>query len=221
MQNIKLVIFDLDGTLLNTISDLAHSTNYALEKNGFPVHPIEAYRFFIGNGINKLFERALPEHEKTEKNIMLIRESFLPYYDIHNMDYTMPYEGIHSLLKSLQSKGLMLAVASNKYHSATEKMIKKSLPDISFIAVFGQREGIPVKPDPAIVYDILETANISPKEAVYIGDSGVDMQTASNSGVISIGVTWGFRPREELEASGANFIADSTTDIIDIISGVI
>ena len=214
MHSIKLVIFDLDGTLLNTISDLAHSTNFALEQNGFSGHPIEAYKFFVGNGINKLFERALPEGKKTEVNIAQVRKSFLPYYDEHNTDFTKPYEGIHELLLTLQSKGCMLAVASNKYQTATEKLIKYSFSDISFAAVFGQRENIPVKPDPAIVYDILKITNVSPEDAIYIGDSGVDMQTASNSGIFSIGVTWGFRPRTELETAGADFIADTTAEIL-------
>ena len=216
MHNIKLAIFDLDGTLLNTISDLAHSANFALQQNGFPGHPIEAYNFFVGNGINKLFERALPENEKTEANILRIRKSFIPYYDEHNTDYTKPYEGICELLMTLQSKGYMLAVASNKYQAATEKLIKKLFPDISFTAIFGQREGVQIKPDPSIVYDILKIANVTPKETIYVGDSGVDMQTASNSGVFSIGVTWGFRPRKELETAGADYIADCTTEILNI-----
>ena len=214
MKNIKLVIFDLDGTLLDTISDLAHSTNFALEQNGFPTHPVEAYKLFVGNGINKLFERALPESEKTEENIMRVRKSFIPYYDEHNTDFTKPYEGINELLQTLQSKGCMLAVASNKYHAATEKLIKYSFPNILFAAVSGQRENVPVKPDPAIVYDILKITDISPEEAIYIGDSGVDMQTALNSGIFSIGVTWGFRPRAELEAAGADYIADTTAEIL-------
>ena len=213
MQKIKLAIFDLDGTLLNTISDLAHSTNYALINNGFPDHPIESYRFFIGNGINKLFERALPENNKTEENIKRIRETFLPYYDLHYADYTKPYDGIHDLLKMLQSKDIMLAVASNKYQSATEELIKIMFPDIFFIAISGQREGTPIKPDPTIVKDILKIANVSAEETIYIGDSGVDMQTAANSNVTSIGVTWGFRPLEELKAAGANLIANTPADI--------
>ena len=214
MHSIKLVIFDLDGTLLNTISDLAHSSNFALEQNGFPGHPIEAYKFFVGNGINKLIERALPENEKSEENITRVKNSFRTYYDEHNTDYTIPYEGINELLITLQSYGCILAVASNKYQAATEKLIRYSFPDISFAAVFGQRENVPVKPDPAIVYDILKITDISPEEAFYIGDSGVDMQTALNSGIFSIGVTWGFRPRAELEAAGADYIADTTAEIL-------
>jgi phosphoglycolate phosphatase len=217
MQCTKLIIFDLDGTLLNTISDLAHSTNHALEKNGFPAHPIEAYKYFVGNGINKLFERALPEGEKTEENITKIRKSFLPYYDNHNTKYTEPYEGVPELLHILKSKGLKMAVASNKYQQATEKLINKYFPEISFTSVLGQREGIPAKPDPSVVFEILKIAGIPTAETLYVGDSGVDMKTAINSGVTSIGVTWGFRPRSELETNGAVYIADSTTDILNLI----
>lgn len=218
MRQIKLIIFDLDGTLLNTISDLAHSTNYALEQNGFPGHPVEAYNYFVGNGINKLFERALPENKKTAEYVTRIREIFLPYYDKHNTDYTKPYNGIHELLKTLQSEGYMLAVASNKYQLATEKLIRHLFPDITFTAVFGQREGVPVKPDPTIVRDILNIAGISTKETLYVGDSGVDMQTAINSEITSIGVTWGFRPREELQTNGADYIVDSPSEILRIIN---
>ena len=214
MQTLRLAIFDLDGTLLNTISDLAHSTNYALEKNGFPTHTIESYKRFVGNGINKLFERALPENERTVENIAKVRAVFLPYYDIHNTDFTEPYEGIYELLKELQSRGILLAVASNKYQTATEKLISAIFPDIKFAAVLGQREGIPVKPDPAIVHDIFKITSASPDETIYIGDSGVDMQTASNGGITSIGVTWGFRSREELVTSGACHIVDSAADIL-------
>ena len=214
MQQTKLIIFDLDGTLLNTISDLARSTNYALEKNGFPQYPVEVYKYFVGNGINNLFERALPDHEKTEENI---RNVFLPYYDAHNTEYTEPYEGISGLLDFLQQEGIKTAVASNKYQKATEKLIDRYFPEITFTSVFGQREGIPVKPDPAIVYETLRMADIPASETLYVGDSGVDMQTASNSGVASVGVTWGFRPRSELEAYGAVHIADSAKDILRLV----
>lgn len=217
MNHLKLAIFDLDGTLLNTLSDLAHSANYALDKCGFNVHPVEEYKFFIGNGITKLLERILPENQITEPVIAQIKELFLSYYEEHNTDYTVPYEGIPELLKSLQSNGLLLAVASNKYQKATEKLIRLFFPDTAFTAVFGQREGIPVKPNPAIVNDILAIAGLTPEEAIYIGDSGVDMETAANSSMVSIGVTWGFRP-EELKTAGAHYIAETPDDISDIIN---
>lgn len=195
----KIVIFDLDGTLLNTIADLAAATNQALQHFGFPTHPTEAYRFFVGNGINKLFEQALPEEERTEQNVLRIRSRFLPYYDEHNADFSTPYPGIPEVLYALQSHGIRLAVASNKYQSATQKLIAHYFPTLRFEAVLGQREGIPVKPDPTIVNDILHATGLSATDALYVGDSGVDMQTALRAGVDAVGVTWGFRPRTELE----------------------
>lgn len=196
----KLVIFDLDGTLLNTIADLATATNQALKHYGYPIHEVDAYRFFVGNGINKLFERALPEGERTEENILKIRSRFVPYYDVHNADLSRPYPGIPELLKALQQKGIMIAVASNKYQAATRKLIAHYFPEINFIEVLGQREGIPAKPDPGIVHDIIAKAGVKQEEVLYVGDSNVDMQTAHNAGVTAVGVAWGFRPRTELEA---------------------
>lgn len=209
----KLIIFDLDGTLLNTIADLANSTNHALKTLGYPTHEADAYNFMVGNGINKLFERALPEGEKSEENVLRVRNEFLPHYDLHNADESRPYPGIPELLKALQADGKLIAVASNKYQAATRKLIERYFPDIHFTAVFGQREGVNVKPDPTIVNDILAIAGISKEETLYVGDSGVDMQTAINSGVTSCGVTWGFRPRTELESFHPNYIVDKAEEI--------
>ena len=194
----KLVIFDLDGTLLNTIADLAHSTNYALNKLGYPTHEIEKYNFMVGNGIDKLFERALPEEEKSKENVLRVRKEFVPYYDIHNADD-------------------QIAVASNKYQAATQKLVDHYFPEIHFTAVFGQREGVKVKPDPIIVSDILEVAKVAKEEVLYVGDSGVDMQTAANAGVTACGVTWGFRPRTELEEFNPSYIADTAGEIKKLI----
>ena len=120
----KLVIFDLDGTLLDTIADLSASANHALKQLGYPTHPVDVIRTFVGNGINKLLERALPIHEQTEENVIRMRSHFVPYYDVHNADLSQPYPGIVALLEELQAKGLMIAVASNKYQEATEKLVK-------------------------------------------------------------------------------------------------
>lgn len=204
----RLVIFDLDGTLLNTIADLANSTNHALNQLGYPTHEPEEYNFMVGNGINKLFERALPEGEKTEENVLRVRREFIPYYDQHNADESRPYPGIPELLETLQAKGIQLAVASNKYQAATEKLIAHYFPNIKFIAVFGQRDGVNVKPDPTIVEDILRISGTPKKEVLYVGDSGVDMQTARNAGVTACGVTWGFRPLAELESFNPRYIID-------------
>ena len=210
----KLVIFDLDGTLLNTIADLAAATNYALQACGYPTHDTDAYRFFVGTGINKLFERALPEGSRSKENVMKIRSLFVPYYNEHNADLSRPYPGIENLLETLQKKGYMLAVASNKYHEATQKLIKQYFPRINFLAILGQRENIPAKPDPQVVYEIMEKAGVERNEVVYIGDSSVDMQTGANAGVTTIGVCWGFRPRTELEAYNPSLIAEQAEDIL-------
>lgn len=209
----KLVIFDLDGTLLNTIADLAHSTNYALNKLGYPTHEIEKYNFMVGNGIDKLFERALPEGEKSKENVLRVRKEFVPYYDIHNADDSRPYPGIPELLSYLQDAGIQITVASNKYQAATQKLIDHYFPEIHFTAVFGQREGIKVKPDPTVVFDILEVAKVTKEEVLYVGDSGVDMQTAANARVTACGVTWGFRPRAELEEFSPQYIVDTAEEV--------
>ncbi|MBP3715441.1 MAG: HAD family hydrolase [Phocaeicola sp.] len=210
----KLIIFDLDGTLLNTIADLASATNHALAANGYPQHGTEEYRFFVGNGINKLFERALPDGEKTETNVLRIRQSFIPYYDVHCADLTRPYPGIPELLNTLQQKGIQIAVASNKYQRATGKLIPHFFPDIRFTAILGQREGIPRKPDPQIVHEIIKLAGVQPEDVLYVGDSNVDMQTALHAKVDGIGVTWGFRPRTELEEGHPYAIIDKASDLL-------
>ncbi|BEG97979.1 HAD family hydrolase [Bacteroides sedimenti] len=214
----KLVIFDLDGTLLNTIADLAQSTNYALKECGFPEHEEEEYKYFVGNGIYKLFERALPESEKSEENIANVRKHFLIHYGVHNMDHSCPYPGIMNLLENLHKKGLKLAVASNKYQAATERLIKHYFSEIPFVAVFGQREGVKAKPDPTIVEDILAIFPVDKKDVLYVGDTGIDMQTALNAGITAAGVTWGFRQRAELEQYSPAYIVNQAEEILELIS---
>lgn len=210
----RLIIFDLDGTLLNTIADLAQSTNHALTQLGFPTHEESAYNFMVGNGINKLFERALPEGEKSEENVLRMREEFIHYYDQHNADKSRPYPGIPELLQELHQQGKMLAVASNKYQSATRKLVQHYFSAIPFVAVYGQREGVTPKPDPTIIFDILQHTKTTKEEVLYVGDSGVDMQTAIRAGVTACGVTWGFRPRTELEAFNPDYIVEGAEEIL-------
>lgn len=209
----KLAIFDLDGTLLNTIADLAAATNYALREQGYPEHKTDAYLYFVGNGINKLFERALPEGRKSQDNILKTRGLFVPFYDQHNTDLSVPYDGIQDVLQRLQAQGMMLAVASNKYDTATKKLISYYFPTIKFVAVLGQREQVPTKPDPSVVYEIIDQANVKKEDVVYIGDSGVDMQTGKNAGVCTVGVSWGFRPKTELESYQPAYIADNREEL--------
>lgn len=213
----KLIIFDLDGTLINTIADLGTCTNYALEKLGYPTHDIESYKFRVGNGINNLFRRSLPEGAKTDENVLRVRREFIPYYNAHNTDLSRPYPGMVELLEALQTEGILLAVASNKYQEATTKIIGELYPSIRFSAVLGQREGINIKPDPQIVFDILQATGVDKAGVLYVGDSGVDMQTGLNAGVETCGVTWGFRPRTELEPFHPQHIVDSVEELRQII----
>ena len=213
----KLVIFDLDGTLLNTISDLAAATNQALAKLHYPCHEEPAYLRFVGNGINKLFERALPEAARTEQNVRRVRELFVPYYNEHGTDLTRPYAGITQLLLQLQQCGLKLAVASNKYQAATTELVKHYFPQIAFSAVLGQREGLPTKPDPLFVQEILTQTGVCPADTLYVGDSDVDMQTAHNAGVDACAVTWGFRTQAELEAYHPRYVVHAPHEILAIV----
>lgn len=213
----SLVVFDLDGTLLNTIDDLGHAANYALEKNGLPTHPIESYPRMVGNGVVRLLERTLPpgcDPRVVEESLL---SDFKEYYNGHNTVYTTPYPGIIDLLGELAEAGVSMAVASNKYQAATEKIISHYFPKIPWVAVEGQREGIPVKPDPSVVFCILASAKVSKAETIYVGDSGVDMETARRACVDSVGVTWGFRSRQELIDYNAGRIVDAADEILSLI----
>lgn len=217
MQTIKLLIFDLDGTLLNTYEDLGNAVNYVLEKNNFPTHELILYKTFVGNGIDNLLKRCLPSDFEDEMHFMQIRQDFVQYYEAHKFDRTYPYEGIMDLLRELNSSGIKFAVASNKYHEATMELVERYFSEINWEVVFGHRENKPKKPDPTIVFDILEIAQTSKEETLYIGDSSVDMKTASNAGMKSIGVTWGFRTEKELRTHQADFIVHHPREILGII----
>ncbi len=216
---IKQIIFDLDGTLLDTIDDLATSSNYALSLHGFPVHPLGAYRYFVGNGVRELLRRALPEENRTDEWVETLRKDFVTHYDSHNTVLTKPYEGIPELLKELKSSGIVMAVASNKYHEATCKLTAHYFGEL-FAVVLGQREGIPHKPDPTVVRDIIARTGIPETDTWYVGDSSVDMMTAAHAGLTSIGVGWGFRPKEELRHYGAHFLVDRAEEITDLLNRV-
>ncbi|MBQ7531687.1 MAG: HAD family hydrolase [Paludibacteraceae bacterium] len=211
-----VIIFDLDGTLLNTIDDLGYACNHALTALGYPAHPISAYPAMVGNGINNLIRRALPEAERTEANVLRVRTHFVPYYDKHNTDYTCPYEGISELLAALKSQGHRLAVASNKYQAATEHIVTHFFPDI-FDVILGERDGIERKPNPQIVFDILSRLHAEASQVTYVGDSLVDMQTATNAGVPFVACSWGFVPRQQLVEAGVRQIADRPEQILRFI----
>ena len=213
-----LIIFDLDGTLINTISDLGQACNHALAACGFPTHKIEDYPQLVGNGINKLIERALPKEDRNEATVLRLREYFVPFYDAHNCDFTRPYDGIPELLLALKEQGHLLAVASNKYQAATEKIVAQLFPGI-FDVVLGEREGVERKPNPQIVYDIHSTLNtkLSTLNCLYIGDSIVDAETARAAGASLVLCTWGFGTREQMEGAKPDYLVDHPLDILKVL----
>lgn len=198
---------------MDTIADLAVATNISLKVYGYPTHSDEAIRSFVGNGISKLLERALPEDKRTPENVAKLLTHFTAHYDLHNADLSTPYPGVAYMLHHLQCKGVKLAVASNKYQTATEKLVAHYFPQIHFECVFGQRTDIPIKPNPQIVEEIMSRAKVDSADVLYVGDSGVDMQTAKNAGVDAVAVSWGFRPRPELEAFHPLAIIDRAEEL--------
>ena len=214
----KLIIFDLDGTLLNTIEDLGHAANYALEKNGFATHAMASYRFFVGNGVRRLIERVVPEDCRDNDTVETLLKDFKEYYNEHNVDFTKPYDGIDELLLTLREMDVKVAVASNKYQQAVDKIVSTMFPNIDFVAIEGQKDGINVKPDPSIVFQILAKAKVPKAEVLYVGDSGVDMETARRACVDSVGVTWGFRPEKELVEYHAMTIINNPEEILNLVT---
>lgn len=213
------IIFDLDGTLVNTIDDLGRACNYALARFGYPTHPLENYPNLVGNGVSKLIERALPPfatNSQMDRNILIqrIRKEFVSYYNEHNCDFTRPYYGMVELVRCLRNHGHNLAVASNKYQQATEKVVNYFYPNL-FDVILGERPNVPRKPNPQIVYDIL---SFLPNDKVlYVGDSLVDVATARNATIPIAVCTWGFVPRELLVDAVPDFLIDHPDQLLSTI----
>ena len=211
-----LIIFDMDGTILNTLEDLKNSLNYVLQQAGYQTRTLEEVRTFVGNGIRKTIERALPsdiEEEKVDELFSL----FMDYYAIHNTDNTKPYNGVIELLKELKYLGYKTAVVSNKQDSAVKSLCKKFFTGL-FDVEIGEKENIAKKPEPDEVNEVLKILNIDRTKSIYIGDSEVDIQTAQNSKMKSIIVDWGFRDRKFLYEYGAEVIVSNPSEILDIIN---
>ena len=215
----RAVIFDLDGTLLNTIEDLADAVNSGLETLGYKPQPLEKFYRFVGNGAVKLCTRALADCSTNTDDISKLHELFSENYRKHCTDKTIPYEGIKEMLVSLNEKGIKRAVASNKPDEFTKSLITSYFGDGLFSSVHGKREGRSTKPSPDIVNDILKELDIEKDDVVLAGDSDVDIMTAENAGIDSIGCTWGFRPKEELASAGAVYLADSAEKLLKIVAG--
>ncbi len=213
----KLAIFDMDGTILNTIDDLAASLNYVLEKSGFPARTMDEVISFIGDGLRKLIERGVPEGTDSE-TVDKVLADFKEYYAVHCADKTAPYDGIIELLENLRRNGCLTAVVSNKADDVVQELCRKYFDGLFDYAV-GERSGILRKPAPDSVNEVLEKLNVSRGNAVYIGDSDVDIKTAENAGMDSIIVEWGFRERDFLLKKGAKTIVSAAEEIEDIVLG--
>lgn len=211
----KLIIFDLDGTLLNTLADLHRSVNFALESEGLPGRSMEEVRSFVGNGILNLVRRSVPSGTDERKTLRVF-EAFRGHYALHSMDSTTAYDGIAELLEKLKASGCRLGVVSNKADAAAKPIIAHYFPGI-FDCVVGERRGVRKKPAPDSVLEIMQTSGCNPEESVYIGDSEVDILTAKNAGCDCIAVSWGFRSREFLQQNGAATVCDTATDIANFL----
>lgn len=214
----RAVIFDLDGTLLDTLADIADAVNRVLAANGYPKHTEQDYRWFVGEGSVMLIMRALPPGYRDAGNIQACLERFIKDYNQHWHCKTAPYPGVMELLKTLQTRQLKLAVVTNKPHHYAEKMTAHYFPKTSFNPIFGQREGIPKKPDPTQALAAARQMQVAPHDCLFVGDSAVDIKTARRAGMSSIGAGWGFRPKSELIDAGADYIIDHPMEVLSLIN---
>ena len=210
------IIFDLDGTLTNTLEDIADAMNRALRLHGLPEHPTEAYRMMIGNGARKLAERAVGEHREQMETVLA---DYQAYYETHTQVKTKPYPGIPETLKALQAAGVNLCVLSNKPHADTMNVVTSFFPEIEWAMIRGQMPGVPVKPDPAGAQAMVDALCVQPGHCLYAGDSGVDMETARNAGMVPVGVLWGYRDAQELTENGALKLVERPEELVVLALG--
>ena len=214
----KTVIFDLDGTLLDTLGDLTDASNHICAQNGWPTFSDEQIRHMVGNGNPKLVERFTPERERTPERLAESLRQFMAYYDLHKMDRTAPYPGVPEALEALRAAGMKTAVFSNKADAFCPSLVRHYFGD-EFDIVRGKQDGVPAKPDPAGVYALMRELDASAADTVYVGDSDVDVLTGHNAGLTVCGVTWGFRGREELARAGAEILAGSGEELTALLLG--
>lgn len=211
----KSVIFDLDGTLLDTIDDLADSMNCVLNRLNYPQHPNEAYKYFVGDGMKTLAMRVLPENARTEENIKKCYDGMVEEYDGRWADKTKPYDGIYDLLDGLKRRGVSFSVLSNKPDQFTQVVVKKFFKNYEFAFVIGESADIPKKPDTKGVLFISQNLNLAPSQFLYVGDTSTDMKTAVTAKMHAVGALWGFRTKEELVASGAQTLISRPCELLE------
>lgn len=213
----KAVLFDLDGTLLDTLEDIGKAVNRVLGGNGFPTHELNVYRYFVGDGTAMLIKRALPEGKRNDHIVRICSKAFLEDYGRNWNVKTKPYDGVPEMLDALTARGLKMAVLSNKVHEFTRRCVTDILSRWNFDVILGQRNGVPPKPDPAGALEVTRRLNIPPTDFLYLGDSAVDMKTAVASAMFPVGVLWGFRSMEELKENGSLALIDKPTGILDLL----
>ena len=215
---VKAVLFDLDGTLTNSLKDLATAVNYAITKNGYPEQPLEKFNMFVGDGMLKMVERAIAPNKLSDQKLVELKDEFLSYYSLHYADYTTKYDGVDELLQYLKSQSIKIAVVTNKDTNMAIALLNKVYGDV-FDFVIGKEDGIAAKPAPDGAFRAMEALGVLAEECLFLGDSGVDMQTAVNCGATPVGVSWGFRSKQELKENGAKYIIDTPNELKGIIEG--
>ncbi|MBR7071694.1 MAG: HAD family hydrolase [Clostridia bacterium] len=217
---IRAVFFDLDGTLIDSLNDLAASTNYVLKQHGYPDRPTAEFPYFVGDGIPKMIERALPETARDKITVQKLTEDFLAYYAVHYADQTVVYAGMPEMVKVLKQQGFRLAVITNKAQIMADTLVKRLYGENTFDLIVGKQEGVPGKPDATSTLRAMEALSLLPEECAFLGDSGVDMLTAVHSGALPIGELWGYRKEDELLQNGARIIIQKPSDLANVINEV-
>ena len=211
------VLFDLDGTLLDTLADIAHSANRVLSELGFPTHDIHAYRHFVGEGLIVLFQKTLPPEVNADEVMARCAEGFREAYGREWNVRTRPYDGIRELLDAIAARPIEMAVLSNKPDAFTKRCVREYLPEYEFRSVLGQRDSVPRKPDPAGAIKIVDEMDIPAEQFLYLGDTAIDMKTATAAGMYAIGALWGFRSLEELQRGGAQAVISRPADLLELL----
>lgn len=216
-MHLRAALFDLDGTLVDSLHDIGAAMNHALATHGLPPHPLASYRHFVGNGIQMTVARSLPSGREEMHQAVLT--TFRTFYAEHMLDHTRPFPGLTEVLARLSDEGVKLAVLSNKVDATTRQLVAALLPDVRFDAIYGERDGVPRKPDPTAALGIAAELGVKPAHCAFIGDTAVDMDTACAADMYGVGVTWGFRDEEELQSHGARVLARTPDELFQSLSG--